>query len=88
MGESHTTHRIKLGEKFSSFQEVWEAKKQLEKLTNQVFTTNGNQRRLDSKLCKALNPKPNDECVYHYVTLSCKYGPKKEQSQATKRDAK
>lgn len=86
MGEKETSHRMCVGEKFFSFQEFLDEKNKYEKIVKQVYTINGNQRRLNSKHCKLLNA--NQACVYQKVTVSCKYGKKKEESQATLRDAK
>lgn len=50
MEENNRTHRIKVGEKFSSFQEFLDEKKKYEEIVKQVYTINGNQRKLSSNI--------------------------------------
>lgn len=53
-----------------------------------MFTISGSQRSLESAHCKVDKTIVNKECVYQWVTLKCKFGPKKEQSKAPNREAR
>lgn len=82
-----SNHRMKVGEKFSSWEEFVEARKHFETITKSLYTVSGNQRTIDNKNC-TVRSTANRACKYHWVTMSCKQGEKKEESRASVRTAK
>lgn len=85
--ETPNEHNLKAGQRYSSLKAFLLDLEKLQMSTGQVFTISGNQRKLDSASCK-IAAVANIDCVYHWVTFSCKFGTAKEESSAIQKQTR
>lgn len=83
----NSCHQIQVGNKFASYAEFDRALKEYQSISGQVYTKNGKMQTL-ADASETVRKKAYPNCKYNYITLTCKFGDAKEESQATEKQTR